>query len=253
MVTTNSATSAGRPELDPGEDPGTFPNFRRARLWKIVSICLAPIPVAVAPVVLPFGDPYISADCVEAAVGANRTNDSWCPHAPMDIEVFQHNVSENWAYFFWYTPVGWAQLWLAITYWSSSCLGHLKVPIYVEHPGRVILCATLCACMIYTAGGFIVFPFPLGTFSLGLPTFGCFFACLVCGSMPASETEAMREGKEQQEEDKEEYCEAEDKEEEEKQGEDGGDFLAIMLRICMYWTAWIFEHAFLPSQIEKSG
>ena len=131
-----------------------------------------------------------------------------CPRS--DVE-FSSTMSRK-LLFLLVHPVGWAQLWLAITYWSSSCLSHLKVPLYVSTQASHT--RALCACMIYTAGAFIVFPFPLGTFSLGLPTFGCFFACLVCDALPAGSLGKCESGR-ATEEDKE-GCEVEDKEEEER-------------------------------------
>lgn len=213
--------------VEPRADRRTSGNCRKTRLCKMVLVCLAPIPLAVAPVAMPFGDPYAqsrSADCLDPLVSMNRTNGTWCVHAPMDVKVFQRIFIENWAYFLWYTPVGWAQLWLATTYWSSDCLRHLNHPIDVEHPYRVVVCATLFTCVIYTLGAFIVFPFPIGTFSLGLPSFGCFFAFLVRGSTSrALEAEPTR------------FCRCLNL----------TNFQASLLAICMYWSAWIFMLFFL--------
>jgi hypothetical protein len=48
-----------------------------------------------------------------------------CTQPTMDSQALLYNLRENWAYFFWYTPTGWAGLWLAMTVWSASALRYI--------------------------------------------------------------------------------------------------------------------------------
>jgi hypothetical protein len=89
-----------------------------------------------------------------------------------------------------------------------------------------VLGPTLCACTIYTAGAWLVFPFPLGTFSLGVPAFGCYFAFLVACCSPEAQTEEAGGG----------HAAAAGSR---KVCQGRSPFCATLIPLCMFWTMWI--------------
>jgi hypothetical protein len=229
------------------------PEVKCRRACKLLCICLAPIPLAILPVAMPFGNPYGAGGC-QASTARNwnvshGTSSSLsgfpCTQPTMDSQALMYNLRENWAYFFWYTPTGWAGLWLAMTVWSAGALRYQSPPLRIRCAPLIVLGPTLCACTIYTAGAWLVFPFPLGTFSLGVPAFGCYFAFLVacCTEKPTnSQKPGVRSPPSP--------CSPEAQTEEAGGGhaaaagsrkvcQGRSPFCATLIPLCMFWTMWI--------------
>jgi hypothetical protein len=113
----------------------------------------------------------------------------------------------NWVYFCWYMPVAWGGLWLALTAWSDAALAGQYPSLSIRCKPLVVLGATLFACLLAIATSYLVFPFPLGTFSLGLPCFGCYFVLLSCCAAAPADAH-------------------------------GGSGLRLV-RLCLFWVLWI--------------
>eukprot|EP01047_Picozoa_sp_COSAG01_P026079 COSAG01_NODE_1668_length_9563_cov_23.675613_9_plen_97_part_00 len=71
---------------------------------------------------------------------------------------------------------------------------HQSPPLRILCAPLTVLGPTLCACAIYTVGAWLIFPFPLGTFSLGVPAFGCYFAFLVVCCNPEEQAQEVGGG-----------------------------------------------------------
>lgn len=206
-------------ELDSFSLGDVPPDVSTRRAMKAAVLCFMPIVLAIAPVAAPFGDPFGSATLREDCAVVNATNATarspsaieGCRSPLMDRDAFLFNTRENWAYFFWYTPVGWAQLWITMALWNHGCMkadpaskGVSIDELFACYP-MLIVGPTIFTCLIFTGSAYFIFPFPLGTFSLGIPCFGCFFAFCV----------GLARGKHRVS-------------------------LKLLLELCGFWTMWVF-------------
>jgi len=133
--------------------------LKRDDYLHIVLAAILPGALAVIPVLMPFGNPF-------AKDGDN-------------------SIATNWAYYFWYTPIGWAYMWIKITLWNCELWDRdFFFPFMHSRPESFSCNSTLIAVFNSTAfavlaycTGYLIFhnPIPLGTLCFGAPCFIVFF------------------------------------------------------------------------------
>jgi hypothetical protein len=140
------------------------PNFSFSDYLHIVGLFLWPACLGAVPILMPFGNPF-------AADGPN-------------------GVAINWAYYFWYTPIGWGAVWIKMTLWNAELWDHsFFFPFMRGQAGFFkmdesifpVLISTVFAVFLYWVG-YQIFsnPVPFGTISFGVPCFVvCFFTLYI--------------------------------------------------------------------------
>jgi hypothetical protein len=136
------------------------PNFSFSDHLHVIGLFLWPACLGAVPVLMPFGNPF-------AQDGPN-------------------SVAINWAYYFWYTPIGWGAVWIKMTLWNAELWDHeFFFPFMRGQVGFFKLNKSIFPVLISTAWavflywmGYQIFsnPVPFGTISFGVP---CFVVCFI--------------------------------------------------------------------------
>jgi hypothetical protein len=152
-------------------------NLTRSDYLHIVFAFILPGALAMTPVMMPFGTPFA------------RDGDN--------------GILPNWAYYFWYTPIGWGAMWLKIVLWNSELWDReFFFPFMHSRPGffrcngtlAVVLINTLVATCFYL-GGYCIFhnPVPIGTISFGVPCFVVLFILMYVFVVPPESRATLRD------------------------------------------------------------
>jgi hypothetical protein len=145
--------------------------------WHIVGAFILPGALAMSPVLMPFGNPF-------AKDGDN-------------------SIATNWAYYFWYTPIGWCAMWIKIVLWNSELWNvTFFFPFMHSRPGAfqcnstliAVLNSTVFATMFYCFG-YMVFrnPVPIGTIAFGVPCFVVLFINMYFFVVPRENRASFRD------------------------------------------------------------
>lgn len=145
--------------------------------WHIALAFVLPGAVAMSPVLMPFGNPF-------AKDGDN-------------------SIADNWAYYFWYTPIGWCAMWVKIVLWNCELWDRdFFLPFMHGRPGLcrlnssivVVLVGTVWATGFFVSGYFIFHnPVPFGTISFGVPSFVVVFILLYFFVVPSDMRKTTRD------------------------------------------------------------
>lgn len=146
------------------------PVLDRSACNRIVLAFILPGALALCPILMPFGTPF-------AKDGEN-------------------GIITNWAYYFWYTPIGWALLWLKMALWNCELFGQeFFFPFMQGRSGNFkatrALVPVLVTAVFSTAlvtGGYLIFhnPVPLGTLTFFVPGFAVMFISMYMFLVPAA-------------------------------------------------------------------
>jgi len=125
----------------------------------IIFAAILPGALAVTPVLMPFGNPF-------AKDGDN-------------------GIATNWAYYFWYTPIGWGAMWIKIVLWNCELWDrdfffpfmHSRVGFFSCNSTLIAVFNTTVFAVLAYYGGYLIFhnPVPIGTLAFGVPCFVVLF------------------------------------------------------------------------------
>jgi len=126
--------------------------------------------LAITPVLMPFGTPF-----------AQDGNNS---------------IASNWAFYFWYTPIGWGAVWIKIVLWNCELWDRDFFMPFMQLRSGFFLCNGTLAAVVNTTifsvalylCGYLIFhnPVPIGTISFGVPCFLVVFINMYFLVVPAS-------------------------------------------------------------------
>jgi len=143
----------------------------------IILAAILPGALGALPVLMPFGNPF-------AKDGDN-------------------SIAINWAYYFWYTPIGWAVMWVKIVLWNCELWGRdFFFPFMHSRPGNfscnstivAVVNSTVFATLAYCCG-YLIFhnPIPIGTLTFGMPCFVVSFINMYFFVVPSERRQTWRD------------------------------------------------------------